>query len=74
MTEDLNLPQQMARLSTQIDALASLTQKLRVENTSLVQQRENLVEERAKLIEKNELARVRVDAMISRLKALESHS
>ena len=33
---------------------------------------ENLVEERARLLEKNELAKSKVEAMILRLKALES--
>ncbi len=74
MKEDVQLLQRTMRLSLHIDELVAAMQKLRVENYSLLQQRENLVEERAKLIEKNELARVRVDAMISRLKALESHT
>ena len=33
---------------------------------------ENLVEERTRLLEKNELAKSKVEAMILRLKALES--
>lgn len=74
MKEDVQLLQRTMRLSLHIDELVAAMRKLQVENGSLLQQRENLVEERAKLIEKNELARVRVDAMISRLKALESHT
>ncbi|MDH3716239.1 MAG: TIGR02449 family protein, partial [Gammaproteobacteria bacterium] len=44
---------------------------LKAENDSLRAQQQVLTTERAKLIEKNELARTRVEAMITRLKAME---
>jgi len=44
------------------------------ENTTLRETQEDLVGERAELIEKTELARSRVESMISRLKSLESGS
>jgi cell division protein ZapB len=44
---------------------------LKNENTSLRQEKDKLVSERSQLIEKTELARSRVEAMISRLRSLE---
>ena len=48
--------------------------KLMNENKSLRHQQESLVSERSHLIEKNELARSKVEAMIDRLQALEQES
>ena len=47
------------------------SKRLKEENRSLRNQQDSLVTERANLIEKNELARTRVEAMINRLKAIE---
>jgi cell division protein ZapB len=47
---------------------------LKNENTSLRQQKDKLVTERSQLIEKTEMARSRVEAMISRLRSLELSS
>ena len=49
-------------------------QRLSDENRSLRQQQEQLVGERSQLLAKNEQARSRVEAMISRLKSLEQHT
>ncbi len=46
--------------------------KLHLENQTLKDQQGSLVEERARLIEKNELARTKVEQMIQRLKSLEA--
>ena len=61
-------------LERQLDELLSLTQVLSKENRVLRTQQQNWSTERAKLIEKNELAKSRVESMISRLKALEKTS
>ena len=58
-------------LEQQVDELLSLTQVLSKENKALRVQQQNWSTERAKLIEKNELAKSRVESMITRLKALE---
>jgi len=50
----------------------SLCSGLRIENQSLKGQQDSLIEERAKLIEKNEMARSKVEQMIVRLKAMEA--
>ena len=62
---------QLAVLEQQVDELVSLTQVLSKENKALRTQQKNWSTERAKLIEKNELAKSRVESMITRLKALE---
>lgn len=59
-------------LTRQVDELIELCDRLRTENESLKHQQSSLSGERARLIEKNEQARVRVEAMISRLKAMET--
>ena len=62
---------QLGQLEQQVDELLALTQVLSKENRALRAQQKNWSTERAKLIEKNELAKSRVESMISRLKALE---
>ena len=64
--------EQLALLERQVEELVALTQVLGKENRALRTQQKNWSVERAKLIEKNELAKSRVESMISRLKALES--
>jgi cell division protein ZapB len=61
-------------LEQRVDELIDTVGLLKNENTNLRQQKDKLVSERSQLIEKTELARSRVEAMISRLKALEQHS
>ena len=58
-------------LETQVDDLIQTCEQLTDENRALRGQQSTLVAERASLIEKSELARSRVEAMIARLKAME---
>lgn len=58
-------------LETKVNELIELTSTLARENKALRTQQRNWSSERAKLIEKNELAKSRVESMITRLKALE---
>ena len=58
-------------LEKRVDELIELTATLSKENRALRAQQQNWTTERAKLIEKNELAKSRVEAMITRLKSLE---
>jgi cell division protein ZapB len=62
------------QLAARIDKLLDLTRRLADENRSLRQGQEQLVNERAQLLNKNELARSRVEAMIHRLKSLENNA
>lgn len=59
-------------LETKIDELINLCDDLEKKQAIMESDHENLVEERARLLEKNELAKSKVEAMILRLKALES--
>ena len=63
--------EQFRALEHQIDQLIYRCQQLEQENRNLRQQEQSWRKERTKLVEKNELARTRVEAMIHRLKALE---
>jgi len=60
------------RLEDRVEELLRACAELKEENSSLRDRQDHLVAERAELIEKTELARTRVEAMISRLKAMEN--
>ena len=57
-------------LEGKIDQLVALSDHLRSENGSLKEREAGLMKERTVLIEKNEMARTKVESMITRLKAL----
>lgn len=58
-------------LERKVNELIELCQVLSRENRALRSRQNNWSSERAKLIEKNELAKSKVESMISRLKSLE---
>jgi cell division protein ZapB len=58
-------------LEQKVSEIIELCAVLSRENKALRAQQQNWTTERAKLIEKNELAKSRVESMITRLKALE---
>jgi len=64
--------QDLQALEVRVEELIRACQHLKTENRSLRLREATLLEERAGLIEKNELARDRVEAMINRLKSLEA--
>ena len=68
--EDNDLQALMARL----ELLITRVEQLKRENGLLLAQEKSWRDERAHLIEKNEIARQKVETMISRLKALEQDS
>jgi cell division protein ZapB len=68
-----SVPHELALLSEQIDRLLDTVRRLTEENRSLRQSQEQLSGERAGLLARNEQARSRVEAMIQRLKSLESN-
>lgn len=65
---------ELQRLSARLDELLAHYEHLKAQNRLLLASEKAWREERAQLIEKNELARQKVEAMISRLKALELDS
>lgn len=66
--------QALKRLETRMDDIVRVCDQLREENRSLRERQESLMNERASLLQKNELVRSKVEAMIGRLKAMESGS
>ena len=68
--EDTDLQALMNRL----ELLLKHVEQLKSQNALLLAQEKSWREERAHLIEKNEIARQKVETMISRLKALEQDS
>ncbi len=61
----------LQQLEDKIDRLIAVCEHLQAENQSLREREANLLKERGRLVEKNETARSRVEAMITRLKNLE---
>jgi cell division protein ZapB len=59
-------------LEARVNDLIRTCNTLKAENNSLRSRQDQLVAERAALIEKTEMARNRVEAMIQRLKSLET--
>ncbi len=64
--------QELKRLERRIDELVSILGQLKDENRALRQRQDSLTSERAALLAKNEQVRARVEAMIGRLKSMES--
>lgn len=64
---------EIAALDRQVERLLEIVRRLHEENRSLRHSQEQLTSERAGLVARNEQARSRVEAMIQRLKALESN-
>jgi cell division protein ZapB len=65
---------ELKRLEKRLDELVVICKKLQEENASLRNRQDLLTAERATLLQKNEQVRGRVEAMISRLKAMEQTS
>ena len=59
-------------LEEKIDHLIRICNRLGEENRALRDQQSSLIAERAALVEKSEMARSRVEAMITRLRAMET--
>jgi cell division protein ZapB len=70
-----NMPDnELKSLESKVNDLVNACMQLKQENQTLRTSQGDLVSERASLIEKTELARNRVEAMISRLKSLEENT
>ncbi len=64
--------QTLKDIENKLDELISLCNRLEKENATLKAKEESWKQERTRLLEKNEIARSRVEAMIARLKNLET--
>ncbi len=67
-----DLTTKINRLESQVEELLELCQKLGDENSDLRNQLQHLSGERAKLLEQKEQARSQVEAMITRLRSMET--
>jgi len=65
---------ELQRIEKRVDELVRICDQLREENRSLRQRQDMLVAEKAGLLQKNDMVRGRVEAMIERLKSMEHSS
>jgi cell division protein ZapB len=63
---------ELQRLEVRVGEMLSLVQQLTEENRALRHRQDNLAGERSALLQKNEQVRASVEAMIGRLRLLES--
>jgi cell division protein ZapB len=63
---------ELSRLETRIETLLKTIERLSMENRSLRAQQDTLATERASMIERHDLVRNRVEAIVTRLKSLET--
>jgi cell division protein ZapB len=70
--EHPGIERELVLLEQQVESLLEITERLMKENRSLRVQQETLATERAGLLEKHDQVRNRVDAMVTRLKSLET--
>ena len=73
MTE-IQSPLEFKDLEDKLDRLIDRYLDVKNENSTLKLKQETLAQEKAQLLEKTELAKSRVEAMITRLKAMEHSS
>jgi cell division protein ZapB len=63
---------ELQRLERRVEELLALLAQLRDENRALRQRQDLIMTERANLLQKNEQVRARVEAMVGRLRTMES--
>lgn len=68
------MKEQLDNIADKVDELVALCDKLDRENRSLRKRESDWVSEKRQLLIKNESARTKVEAMINRLKAMETTS
>lgn len=68
------MPADLDALENKVTELVQFCELLSKENKALRSQQHSWTTERAKLIEKNEIAKNKVESMIARLKSLEQDS
>lgn len=63
---------ELRRLEQRVDELVAIVLQLQEENRALRNRQDNLSSERATLLQKNEQVRTRVEAIIGRLRTMET--
>lgn len=69
-----SIEQYIKTLEERVSELLALSDNVKRQNRALRAREAQLLEERTQLLKKNDLARVKVEAMITRLKAMEQDS
>lgn len=64
--------QRLAQVEAQLDELIQRYHSLQTAHENLCRQEQSWHSERARLVEKHEIARARIESMIARLKQIES--
>ena len=67
----MTMEQQLRQLEARVDELLRISAHLRQENRLLRERETPLLDDRAQLVKKNDLAKARVEAIITRLQSLE---
>ena len=67
----MTMEQQLRQLEARVDELLRISAHLRQENRLLRERETRLLDERTQLIKKNDLAKSRMEAIITRLRSLE---
>ena len=70
----MSLKIRLNAIESQVDELVALCNEHKRHNTSLRTRENQLNEERSNLLRKNDMARTKVEGMLTRLKALEDDS
>jgi cell division protein ZapB len=71
INQNNSVAQELVQLERRVDDLLSQLDLLRNENRALRTRQDTISAERSTLMQKNEMARARVEAIIGRLKTLE---
>jgi len=66
------LTEQLEDLKSSINNIKEQMKKMKMENTLLSQQQNNLVSEKAELVKKNEVAKDQINAILERIKNIEN--
>lgn len=74
MSKEPAFKQELKRLEERLQEVLDLCGRLQEENHSLRENQEQLVAEKANLVQRNEQVKTRVEHIISRLKSLEQSS
>lgn len=61
----------VSRFSNKVEQLIAYCQRLEEDKARLLKSQEQLQSERSKLLQKNDLAKTKIESMIGRLRALE---
>lgn len=68
---DIRLNEQISKLEKKVAVLLSLLDSMSRKNATLIEREQQLLQDRTQLLDKNDKARVQVEAMLGRLRSME---